>query len=189
MPRGIINFVLAVVVAWIVGMVLRMTFSHGVFLLVLLGVPLGFVAWMFLARQHWWVIVPIAFAFGGKVYAGVRLFSYELAMLLAASALIPLYLIQALRTMPRPRVPLMVWLLLGYLFVHCTYSVAMEHAGSSGGEGNILRVYFRGIWPLLFAIAFTLYGSTQALRTCLAGMFAFTFVRAALVVLGYYYPY
>ena len=155
-----------------------------------LVITVGFlVLWTLFSREMWWLPMPIAVAFGGMVYFGFRVYVHEIALLLCIMALLPMLAVgKGAPVKPRAPLPLAVYLLTVYLFLHMVASVYVNRLDRAEGAGNIVRVYVNAIWPLLFLIVFHYQGSTRYLRIALIGMFVASLLRVIMGLVTYYYP-
>ena len=166
-------------------------FTVGGFLpAVILVVLAAVVLWIFSARGNWWIAVPVGCSFGGLFYFGFRIYTHEMALLLAVLALLPFLTV----TRPAPIVerallPQAIYILIGYLSVHLAVSEYLCQQEGPGGTGNILRVYMYGLWPLVFAVLFFRYGSTKSIiKNLLLAMYLASLCRVILGFIAYYLP-
>lgn len=144
--------------------------------------------WVLFARRAWWIMLPVTLTLGGMFYFGFRIYTYELGLVLTLLPLIPLMALQKNRVLLREPLPRSLYILLLYFVVHLGVSEFAANAEGLGGMGNILRVYVRGLWPLVFAVPFYLYGGTHCLRQALVTMYVAAIVRSICGLLGYLIP-
>ena len=52
-------------------------------------VLVGAIMWSVMGKSAWWVPIPLATALGGLLWVGFRIYTHELAIVLALSSLIP----------------------------------------------------------------------------------------------------
>jgi len=153
--------------------------------IVLLG--LFVVVWMFFSRDLWWIPVPTAFCFGGLINVGFKIYSYELGLLVAILAAIPIAATRRNEHRKRSFMPHALLALAVYLTVRMSVDL---YLGNMDGFalGNIFRVYVMGLWPLAFAIPFVILGSTQCLKKVFWIMYVAALIRCLLGIVGYLFP-
>jgi len=160
--------------------------AQGEYSLVAFGVVgLFAVAWTFLARETWWIILPVAAVFGGRLNFGFKLYTNEIALLLCLLPLIPMAAMHKSVAVRRSPVPRSVYLLLGYVLLHCLINTYLALEEDLGGFWNIQRVYSRAVWPLVFAIAFYRHGNVRYLRHTLILMYTAAFLANLIGAFGY----
>ncbi|MDQ3116327.1 MAG: hypothetical protein M3Q86_06910 [Verrucomicrobiota bacterium] len=125
-------------------------------------------AWLTLAKERWWLLVPAAGTLGGYFWFGFKLYPHEVAL---AGCLLPLVMAMAVRrnkTIPnRPPFPIVLYLLSFYLLVHWLGSNIYNKLDTGGGYGNVTRAYFNAYWVIIFLIAFWRYASTRFIPAAL----------------------
>lgn len=165
------------------------TMRGGTNALVTATVLIGGVIWMVAGRRVWWMPIPIAASIGGLVWVGFRIYSHELAVLLACIALFPAIAINS-RLLEQHRAPLPkpVYLLLVYLAFHLFASLVMNRMSGGGGYGNIVRTYVSALWPLLFVTGVYHYGDSRLLRTTVRLIYIALLFRVAVGLYSYYFP-
>ena len=181
--------ILIILVFFVAAYLVRAAAYGRVFTVALILAGSGVVSWALLARDRWWLLMPVAVSFGGFFYFGFRIMFHEAGLLFC---FLPLALSLAvdhrrMRT-DRPPPPCSIFVLLAYLVFHCMVSLYLAKVNGTGGFGSILRVYMRGLWPLAFLIAFVLYGRTGLIRVALALMYLASLLRIVLGVLAIVFP-
>ncbi len=121
-------------------------------------------------------------------YFGYRIYAYEMALLLALVALVPVIAITKGVEQARGRLPASIYWLLLYVSAHLLVSGFLCVNDGTGGVGHVLRVYVRALWPLVFAIAFFQFGSTRFAKHVLMWMYVACAMRVGLGLIGYYSP-
>ncbi len=152
-------------------------------------VVIGGIIWTVAGRRAWWMPVPIATSIGGLVWVGFRIYSYELAMLMAAAALFPALAVNR-RTSEQSRGHLSwtTYALPIYLAFHLFASVVLNYYDRGTGYGNIVRTYTGAIWAILFALAFFHYGESRLIRRAIIFVYAGLLFRVLLGLYTYYFP-
>jgi hypothetical protein len=152
-------------------------------------VLLGLGVWFITARSAWWIPIPVATAFGGLFWVGFRIHSHELALVMSAVALVPLYAMKW-RPLFQQRTPLSpaVYLLCAYLIVHLGFSLLIAKHLNERGLGNIIRTYMGGLWAVLFVLAFHHFGSCRPLRGAVILIYVALVVRVAIGLYSYFNP-
>ncbi|MEI6807387.1 MAG: hypothetical protein WCN95_01600 [bacterium] len=186
--RILVGWVSAILLIACATYLLQIATVRGAGLVVLIVAPLCLVFWALFGRGQWWAPLPIACSLGGMLYFGFRIYTHELALLLAILALLPYFTLSAVRKENRPSLSVAIYLLFGYLCIHLLFSEYMCVQEGTGGLGNVLRVYVYGLWAIAFAILFTRYGSTRQLKYILMAMYIAAFTRVALGVVSYLAP-
>ena len=110
------------------------------------------VVWIIFAGTRWWMLMPVAVAFGGAFVMEHKLFTHEIALPLSVMALLPLLATRRQGAYDRERIPLAVWVLLGVFVFNLVRSILIsEWAGMGGGgvsSGPIFMVYGRSFFSL-----------------------------------------
>jgi hypothetical protein len=149
----------------------------------------GIVMWFFTARSYWWLPVPLALAFGGVLWLGFKIYTYEIAMVLALLALAPMLALKVrMRGIGPARVPVLIWLLLAYLLAETGRAIFLNHSARHTGTSHLLRSYGAALWAPLFAILFYQYGSIRHVKLVMKLIFGILLVRSALGFLQIYSP-
>lgn len=155
---------------------------------IVLACTLGILAWVALARQRWWLIVPAAAGIGGYFWFGFKLYPHEVALL---GAVVPLALSIAVR-LSGTRIkraghfPLTMYLLSAYLVAHWIGSTMYNRMNGEAGFGSVSRGYFNALWVVIFVIAFWRYGSTRFIPTALFISYVAAFVRLFIGLVTYF---
>ncbi len=149
---------------------------------------LALAAWTFLAREAWWLLLPMALGFGGTFFFGFKIYTHEIALLVCLLPLVPLIAARKATRVPRAPLPLSLYVLLIYMVVHLGVSLYLITLEGREGQGSIFRVYVRGLWPLVFAVPFYLYGKTRYLKWVLILIYVSSLCRSGLGLIGYYAP-
>lgn len=144
-------------------------------------------AWMLFSRGVWWFTVPAAICFGGRLFVGYKIYAYELGLLLALIAVIPLIAMRKPGAFRRSFLHPSLLVLAIYLAARMGVDL---YRGNVDGYalGNIFRVYVSGLWPFVFAIPFAFFGSTKSLKIILWIMYIGSLIRCALGVAGFLLP-
>ncbi|NQU39056.1 MAG: hypothetical protein HQ523_03800 [Lentisphaerae bacterium] len=167
---------------------LSLYFRGQIILFAGLLVTLTLLLWAFAAGDRWWVLLPVAVSLGGVFFWGKKVHAYELALVLCTVPLVPILAVRKRMSIPRQPLPLSAYLLTAYMILHTLYSLYMARITGSGHTGTILRVYIRGLWPLLFALAFYALGTTRHIKSALYLMYFAAITSATLGVLGFLNP-
>ena len=144
------------------------------------------VVWIIFAGTRWWMLMPVAVAFGGAFVMEHKLFTHEIALPLSVMALLPLLATRRQGAYDRERIPLAVWVLLGVFVFNLVRSILISEWAGMGGGGSIFRAYFHGLWAVLFFVVFYRYGSTRYLKGLLLVLFATYLLRARTGVISFY---
>jgi len=156
--------------------------------LVLSATLVGLALWTFLARDAWWVIMPVCLSFGGFFYFGFKILLHEVGLLLC---LPPLILSLAVRSRPgvvRSPVPRFGYALLAYLLAHLAVSIYLAKMHSLSGTGHILRVYTHALWAVAFLILFHRFGKTTLIKQAFTLMYFTALTRIALGLIVFFFP-
>ncbi len=168
---------LGLIVAVLLG---SMIASNALVTVIVIGTLSLILAWLVLARQRWWVIVPAAGTLGGYFWFGFKVYPHEVAI---AACLAPLVMTLAIRSgrkiEGRPKFPVVLFLLAAYLAFHWIGSNIYNKIDGGGGYGNVTRAYFNAYWVILFLVAFWKYGNT----TYLAAALFLSYIAAAFRVI------
>lgn len=152
-------------------------------------VVFGFAAWFFGGRSAWWLPVPLAVAFGGLFWAGFKIYMHEIAILLAILALIPMIALKVrVRGEGPARVPTVLWVLLGYLFLQCGYSMFTFYDDGMRALGHLLRSYVQALWAPAFAVLFYIYGNARHTKLVLRLIYISLLIRSAIALYQFYFP-
>ncbi|MCO5061018.1 MAG: hypothetical protein M9963_03295 [Kiritimatiellae bacterium] len=165
------------------------TMQGGTNSLIAAVVMIGGIIWIVAGRRAWWMPVPIATSIGGLVWVGFRIYSYELAMLMAAAALFPALAINR-RASEQHRGHL-VWVAYAlpiYLALHLFASLVMNYYDRGEGYGNIVRTYTGSIWAILIVLAFFHYGESRLIRRAVILVYFGLLFRVLLGLYSYYFP-
>ncbi len=144
--------------------------------------------WTFVAGERWWILLPVAVSLGGFFYWGRKVHTYELALALCALPLIPVLAVRKQMPITRRPLPLAAYLLAAYMVGHLIFSLYMAMTSGSGHLGTVMRVYVRGLWAILFAMAFYMFGTTRYAKATLVLMYAAAIVSVTLGFLGFLNP-
>lgn len=178
----------ALVVTGFAVVVLKLALAQYLVLLVLVLGTVAVAGWVLLAREKWWMVVPVGCSFGGLFYFGFRIYTHEMALVLAVLALLPYIAMAQPGPVVRRAIPGALYILLVYLALHLTVSEVLCRQEGRGGAGNILRVYMYGLWPLVFAVLFSRFGSARNVRYVLLAMYVASLCRVLLGFTAYYSP-
>lgn len=165
------------------------TMRGGINNLITAIVLIGGLTWVVGGRNVWWLPVPIAISIGGLIWVGFRIYTHELAVLMAASALFPALAINY-RAVERYRgsMPWYVYALPIYITAHLAVSLILDRYIERTGYGNIVRTYMRALWPLFFLLGIFHYGKMKYLRQMLLLVYFGLFFRVAVGIYSYYFP-
>lgn len=165
------------------------TMRGGVNDLIAAIVLIGGVIWVVSGRQVWWLPIPIATSIGGLIWVGFRIYSHEIAVLMAAMALLPALAInrRALEQY-RPALSWIVYALPLYLLVHLFASLVFNRLSGGTGYGNIFRTYMTAIWALFFVIGIYHYGNSRLIRRTIILVYIGLLFRVVVGLYSYYFP-
>ncbi|MDQ3197721.1 MAG: hypothetical protein M3Q46_00810 [Verrucomicrobiota bacterium] len=154
--------------------------------IVIATIALG-LAWVTLAKNRWWLLVPAAGTLGGYFWFGFKLYPHEVAL---AGAFLPLCMALAIRrgvtVENRPPFPTVLYLLSFYLLAHWLGSNIYNKLDSGGGFGNVTRAYFNAYWVIFFLIAFWRYGWTKFIPAALMLSYLAAGARVIIGLLTYF---
>lgn len=150
----------------------------------------GGVAWVVLGQRAWWMPIPLAAVFGGMFWVGFRVYTHEVAMVMAFVALIPALILDRrnFTQHQRPKIPVAAWMLLVFLVIHMTTSYVAAGSENSMNKGSILRTYANALWPVIFFIYFYKYGSSKNLDRLLTILYALLVIRCLIGLYSYFFP-
>lgn len=135
--------------------------------------------WAVLGRTAWWV-PAFAFSFlGGFVNVGFKIYPHEIGLGLSMIAVIPVIAAAPRRVAGRPPIDWAIYALIGYMVAHMAVSSYAAVATGMAGTGTIVRIYFNGLWALIFAGLFWAYGDLRHVKIALAMATVFCIVRVA----------
>jgi hypothetical protein len=142
------------------------------------------------AREYWWLAMFLAVGFGGYAYFGFRIYAHEALFALAIAGLLPSIALSPRSEFvhTRPKLPWFFYAALAYLCLHVVYSITENGARGFIEYGNICRAYAFGIWPLLFILAFRLYGRAEHLPAALYLLQIVYLIRAVMTLATVYFP-
>ena len=145
-------------------------------------------AWLFLARERWWVLMPMASLLGGYFYFGYKIYAHEVALL---GCVIPLALGRAVRspgTIQRRSfdLPVAMYILSAYLVIHWAASNAYNRLEGGAGYGNVTRAYLNALWVMIFILLFRKYGSTRHLALAFFLCYLAAFFRVVVGLIIYF---
>lgn len=144
-------------------------------------------SWALFSGRAWWLPVPTTLCFGGMLQVGFKIYSYELGLLLALIAVIPLAVTRRTGSLRHSFLPPSLLALAVYLTVRL--GVNLYQANLEGYPlGNIFRVFVIGLWPLVFAVPFVFFGATQCLKKAFWIMYFASVIHCVLGVAGYLLP-
>lgn len=165
------------------------TMRGGTYALVSAAILIGGVIWIVGGRRIWWLPLPIATSIGGLIWVGFRIYSHEIALLMAMLALIPAVAINPkVMEQHRGRLPWTVYVLLFYLAAHLFGSLLINRYLGGSGMGNIVRTYTMALWPLIFIPFFFHFGDTRWIRFMLLITFLGLLFRVVVGVYSYFFP-
>lgn len=152
-------------------------------------VLIGGIIWIVGGRNVWWLPIPIAVSFGGLVWVGLRIYTHELAVLMAVAALFPALALNY-RSVEcyRGSLPWYVYALSIYMVAHLAVSMLLDRYIENTGYGNIMRTYMNALWALFFLLTIFHYGKTTHLRSLLLIVYFGLFFRVAIGIYSYYFP-
>ena len=144
-------------------------------------------AWLIVARQRWWLLMPAAGTLGGYFYFGFKIYPHEIALLGCAVPLLISRTLSGRGFLDRHRssFPFAMHLLSFYLLAHWLGSMAYNRLNGEGGYGNVTRAYFNALWVILFVFAFRRYGSSKYLPAALLLTYLSAFARVLTTVAVY----
>ena len=186
--RAVAQWAIVVVAVALVFYLLSSFLEGGFFNFMIPAIPVALFAWMILARGAWWVLLPFALSFGGLFYFGFKVYTHEVGLALCFLPLLPMLAVRRTWKVERAPLPRSAYFLLAYFVVHMAVSLYLCRMEGLAGAGNLVRVYMRGLWPLIFLVPFYAVGSTQYLRGALVAMYVGALFRVSLGVAGVYWP-
>ena len=169
-------------------MLLSVFTTTGIRTFVMLTAAVLVIIWTFMARDLWWVLLPLTLSFGGFFYFGFKIMNYELGLLLCLFPLVFTLAVGKAQLQGRKPLPFAVYALLIYVSFHMLISVYLLRNSGLGGTGNLIRVYIRALWPLIFLVPFYLFGKTTHLPLLLRAMYIVTLIRVCLGLTGLLFP-
>jgi hypothetical protein len=161
------------------------------------GLPTAFITaglllvatWAFIARDRWWIPLPVAITFGGGFYYGFKIQIHEMALLIC---LFPLVLALATRWQGaitgRSKVPASVSMLVIYLILHWIGSLTYNQLMGLGGIGNVSRYYMNAFWPFILFYAYYYFGNSKYTKAALTLMYVANIGRVLIGVYTVYDP-
>lgn len=168
----------ALVIALLMGTMIASDMTSGMMLFSVIVFPL---VWIMIGAKHWWLPIPFALALGGHFQFGFRILPVELAIVLALVTLaVALPLRWRQMYTPREMIHLPIVLLCAYLLLHWGGSLIYNSISGIGGYGNATRSYSGFLWPVVFIIAFHLFGKTSQIKALLWIYFGVSFARICL---------
>ena len=152
-------------------------------------VGLMLILWFFMGRNAWWLPVPLAVSLGGVVWIGFKVNTYEIAMLLALLALIPIWAFKMKsRTEGQAPLPKSVVILLVYLCAHCLTGLYMAKTIEGSGLGTVMRCYVAALWGILFVVLYYIYGNSRHVRAMLVLVYVGLLLRILFAVWQMLFP-
>ncbi|MCX7590213.1 MAG: hypothetical protein N2255_01155, partial [Kiritimatiellae bacterium] len=133
-------------------------------------------------------LLPGLLYLGGVFYFGFKVYTYEIGLVLCMFPLVPVLAVQKTSNFRRAPLPRSIHLLLVYIVAHLLFSWYLCKVDGLSGAGSLIRVYVRGIWPLVFALVFYPFGSTRPLKVTLVVMYLAALVRSILGTIGFFSP-
>ncbi len=165
------------------------TMRGGTYALITAAILIGGVIWVVGGRRVWWLPLPIATSIGGLIWVGFRIYSHEIALLMALLALVPAVAINP-KTMEqhRGRLPWTVYALLVYITIHLFGSLLINRYAHGIGMGNIVRTYTMALWPLIFVPFVFHFGASRWIRLLLILVYVGLVFRVAIGIYSYFFP-
>ena len=151
--------------------------ESGLYGLMIAILALAPIAWIVFAGPRWWMLMPLSVIFGGFFVLDFKIFTHEIALPLCLLALLPMLATRRLTRIRRAPLPPATWLLLLLFAGKAVASLYISQSEGSGGAGNIARIYFHGLWAIVFMTAFHLFGETRHLKTLLVLAYAIALSR------------
>lgn len=143
--------------------------------------------WVFTAGSRWWLVLPVAVTFGGFFFFGFKIYLHEAALPICLLTLLPAVAMRRVGVIPH-REPLSVfaWGLLAAFVIQWGVGLFMLKSQGAGGVGSMSRVYFHGVWPVLFLVFFYHYGDCRHLRAALALMYGACVLRVIIAGFAFF---
>ncbi|MEI8140031.1 MAG: hypothetical protein WCI03_09200 [bacterium] len=141
--------------------------------------------WIVFGGARWWMLMPLAVAFGGTFILEHKLFTHEIALPICVLALLPLLASRRQEKIAREPMTSALWLLLALFIMNLIRSLLLSQWEGLGGGGSISRAYFHGLWAILFLIVFYLYGSTRSVKWLLILLYSTYLLRALAGVISF----
>ena len=117
------------------------------------------VSWVVFSGEKWWIVTPVAIAFGGTLLVEYKFYAHEMALVLCILALFPVIALRRPTLQARPSLPGVAYVLLILFAVNWVRSLYGLDADVDFGDiGSLSRSYLHGVWALLFGILFYRYG-------------------------------
>jgi hypothetical protein len=152
---------------------------------------IGAVIWIVSGRSAWWVPVPLTTALGGLIWVGFRIYTHEMAVLLALASLIPTIALQKRALIQdRDPAPFAIKALFIYLSLHLLASLMIQYTESPDfiKMGSIFRTYLGGLWGIGFVLLFQRNGSTRIMKIVLMLIYVLLGLRILIGLYTYYFP-
>jgi hypothetical protein len=142
--------------------------------------------WIIFAGSRWWLLMPVAIAFGGTFSAAHKFSTYEVSLPLCLLALLPLIATGKATKINRPALPKAAGFLLLLIVVDWIVSLYISEWRGLAGSGGISRVYFNALWAVVFLITFYRYGITRHLKTILIAVYLASLARVCINILSFF---
>ncbi len=130
--------------------------------------------WAFRGQTAWWVPGFASNFIGGYINVGFKIYPHEVGMALSFAALGLMIVTNPRRRTNRPAADWSFFVVAAYMLGHLVVSCYLATAAGLHTNGTIARVYFQGLWAVLFGIAFIAYGHLRHLRAALILATAFS---------------
>ena len=144
------------------------------------------VAWIIFAGSRWWILMPLAVMFGGIFVLEYKIFTHEIALPLCLLALLPMIATRRLGVHRRAFLPSASLLLLLLLTGNALASLYVARLGGTGGTGSILRIYYHGLWAVIFTLAFYRFGESRHLKRLLILIYCLGVLRVLVSIVTYF---
>jgi hypothetical protein len=125
---------------------------------------------------------------GGHIDIGFKVFPHEIGMALSMAACASLIATRPRHVAGRPHLDWSFYVLAAYMLGHMVVSSRLAMAAGSSGTGTIVRAYVNGLWALVFAALFWVYGDLRHFRGALVLATTFCLISIGLGVLAIYSP-
>ncbi|OAI42337.1 hypothetical protein AYO41_04395 [Verrucomicrobia bacterium SCGC AG-212-E04] len=182
-----LTYYVAILVGLVFALFMGESLGSGEFGMVALifGALLGII-WVIGSGDRWWFPMPYAVGMGGVFYVPFKLFPHEIALGICGIVLglrIPFKGRELGK--PRPKLPIVFFLLVAYLLAHLAVSLMAFRGGP--GLGNISRAYMHALWAPLFGYAYYRYGSTKNIQAGFRLFYCAVIIRVAFGLVNAYF--
>lgn len=142
---------------------------------------IGIFFWAVFGYNYWWIPMFFFLGLGGFFYFGFKIYMHEIALLICLAPLAFVFIFQEVKQKrERYHVPILVWLLFGYLILHFIGMYIYYKFENLQGWGNIMRRYMDALWPFFIVIPYIYYGKSKYISWAIFLFFIATIIRFTL---------